>query len=101
SSNGCARQPQATATPDGGLTPARSAAIASDARARHDQVVNPRVVPAAPHRAAAAVGACVLALLLALAGAAVLALSASAVPPLTQLDSEITDQSAVLDDGDE
>ncbi|HWV76528.1 MAG TPA: TPM domain-containing protein [Isoptericola sp.] len=63
--------------------------------------MNPRVVPAAPHRAAAAVGACVLALLLALAGAAVLALSASAVPPLTQLDSEITDQSAVLDDGDE
>ncbi|MFD6137974.1 TPM domain-containing protein, partial [Isoptericola sp. NPDC060257] len=42
-----------------------------------------------------------LALLLALAGAAVLALSASAVPPLTQLDSEITDQSGVLDDGDE
>lgn len=42
-----------------------------------------------------------LALLLALAGAAVLAPSASAVPPLTQLDSEITDQSGVLDDGDE
>lgn len=41
-----------------------------------------------------------LALLLALAGAAALALSASAVPPLTQLDSEITDQSGVLD-GDE
>ncbi|MEU2200864.1 TPM domain-containing protein [Isoptericola sp. NPDC019482] len=63
--------------------------------------MNPRVVPAAPRRAAAAVGACVLALLLALAGAAVLALSASAVPPLTQLDSEITDQSGVLDDADE
>ena len=39
-----------------------------------------------------------LALLLALAGAAVLALSASAVPPLTQLDSEITDSSGVLGD---
>ncbi|MFI2296995.1 TPM domain-containing protein [Isoptericola sp. NPDC019571] len=63
--------------------------------------MNPRVVPAAPRRAAAAAGACVLALLLALAGAAVLAPSASAVPPLTQLDSEITDQSGVLDDGDE
>ncbi|MFC7878261.1 TPM domain-containing protein [Isoptericola sp. NPDC057391] len=62
--------------------------------------MNPRVVPAAPRHAAAAVGACVLALLLALAGAAVLALSASAVPPLTQLDSEITDQSGVLG-GDE
>ncbi|MFE5310523.1 TPM domain-containing protein [Isoptericola sp. NPDC056605] len=62
--------------------------------------MNPRVAPAAPRRAAAAVGACVLALVLALAGAAVLALSASAVPPLTQLDSEITDQSGVLDDGD-
>lgn len=62
--------------------------------------MNPRVVPAAPRRAAAAAGACVLALLLALAGAAVLALSASAVPPLTQLDSEITDQAGVLD-GDE
>ncbi|MFB7798580.1 TPM domain-containing protein, partial [Isoptericola sp. NPDC056134] len=63
--------------------------------------MNPRVVPAAPRRAAAAAGACVLALLLALAGVAVLAPSASAVPPLTQLDSEITDQSGVLDDGDE
>ncbi|SKC39074.1 TLP18.3, Psb32 and MOLO-1 founding protein of phosphatase [Krasilnikoviella flava] len=41
-----------------------------------------------------------LALLLALAGTAVLAPTASAVPPLTELDSEITDQSGVLD-GDE
>ncbi|MFI2103053.1 TPM domain-containing protein [Isoptericola sp. NPDC019693] len=56
--------------------------------------------PAAPRRGAAAVGACVLAVLLALAGTALTALDASAVPPLTQLDSEITDQSGVLD-GDE
>ncbi|MEL7976598.1 TPM domain-containing protein [Isoptericola sp. F-RaC21] len=62
--------------------------------------MNPRLVPAAARRAAAAVGTCVLALLLALAGTAVLAPAASAVPPLTGLDSEITDPSGVLD-GDE
>lgn len=59
--------------------------------------MNPPVT-AAPRRGAAAVGACVLALLLALAGTALLALSASAVPPLTQLDTEITDESGVLGD---
>jgi hypothetical protein len=58
--------------------------------------VNPHAVPAASRRVAAAVGACALALLLALAATAVLAPRASAVPPLTELDSEITDQSGVL-----
>ncbi|WP_416344554.1 TPM domain-containing protein [Isoptericola peretonis] len=62
--------------------------------------MNPPVVPGAPRRGAAALGACVLALVLVLAGAALLAVSASAVPPLPRLDSEITDESGVLE-GDE
>ncbi|MFE6971189.1 TPM domain-containing protein [Isoptericola sp. NPDC057653] len=57
--------------------------------------------PAARRRGAAAVGACVLALLLASAATALPAVTASAVPPLTQLTSEVTDQAGVLGAGDE
>ncbi|MGW8566935.1 TPM domain-containing protein [Isoptericola sp. NPDC055881] len=58
-------------------------------------------VPAGRRRGVAAVGACAAAVLLAFAGATLPATSASAVPPLTQLDDEITDAAGVLDAGDE
>ncbi|MFD6178494.1 MULTISPECIES: TPM domain-containing protein [unclassified Isoptericola] len=57
--------------------------------------------PAARHRGAVAVGACVLALALASAATVLPAATASAVPPLTELPSEITDQAGVLDTADE